>query len=665
MRRKSWQIWLVFCVCLTVVTAVMVWLSVGMVRLEALRENDRTETEIARREAVLQERISAALYRMDLLLIPLVSEESARPHQHYQTVYFSGNGADEKSSQSPARSATAKQAQVAGKSFAEVSPLYEASPELVKLHFEVLPDDQFVCPQVPGVLVGLKPELATYLGRLDADVVEQREQALLAIKSISNYEQLSMVCQPVDNSIVSLEVFDNGFAYQSTNYLVPQINRAVERYNSDLQDGAEKLITKGGRGRNKLEAQQEASQSRWASDLNNRKNLNEVIARGQQALANVNFGNVISVTKSPKAIKVIYGVMQPVWIQGELLLVRPLKEFGVTRYQCCWLNWERIQDALRAEGNELLPMDEVQFAPVEDDGPVSLGMALTTLPVQLSMNREKLRAGFSLESDSSLAGSLSSGTILSLAWLGFLLSAAVAAVLLHQVMSLSERRASFVSAVTHELRTPLTTFRMYSEMLASDMVPPDKQKQYVGTLQKQANRLSHLVENVLQFARLENNPDQGAEQSVQVGAMLDRFVDRLQARASEEGFEFVLRGLEGVNQLEVRTQPAMVEQVLFNLVDNACKYGKPSTTGEIEMRIRHDTGRLWIEVSDGGPGVVAGERRRMFQPFHKSDLEAANSEPGVGLGLALCRRMALSLGGELAYRDNESGGATFELSLPV
>ena len=664
MRRKPWQIWLVFCVCLTVVTAVMVWLSVGMVRLEALRENDRTETEIARREAVLQERISAALYRMDLLLIPLVSEESARPHQHYQTVYFSRTEADKKSSRLPTRSATTKQAQVAGTSVAEVSPLYEASPDLVKLHFEVLPDGQFVCPQVPSALAGLRPELAAYLGQLDAEVVQQREQALLTIKSISNYEQLSMVCQPVDNSIVSLEVFDNGFAYQSSNYQVPQINRAVERYNNDLQDDAGKLIIKGGRGRNKLEAQREANQSRLASDLNNRQNLNEVIARGQQALANVNFGNVISVTKSPKAIKVIYGVMQPVWIQGELLLVRPLKESGVTRYQCCWLNWERIQDALRAEGSELLPMDEVQFAPVEDEDPVNLGMALTTLPVQLSMDREKLRAGFSLESDSSLAGSLSSGTILSLAWLGFLLSAGVAAVLLQQVMSLSERRANFVSAVTHELRTPLTTFRMYSEMLAGGMVPSDKQEQYVGTLQKQANRLSHLVENVLQFAKLENSPDQGSVQAVQVGRMLDRFVDRLESRVGEEGFEFALHVPEDVSQLEVRTQPAMVEQVLFNLVDNACKYGKPSATGRVDLHLYCDADRLRMAVSDGGPGVAANECRRMFQPFHKSDLEAANSEPGVGLGLALCKRMAVSLGGKLAYRENEAGGATFELSLP-
>ena len=117
--------------------------------------------------------------------------------------------------------------------------------------------------------------------------------------------------------------------------------------------------------------------------------------------------------------------------------------------------------------------------------------------------------------------------------------------------------------------------------------------------------------------------------------------------------------------MEIKTRPVMVEQVLFNLVDNACKYGKPSTTGEIELRLRLTNGRLAMEVSDGGPGVDVGERGRMFQPFHKSDLEAANSEPGVGLGLALCKRMAISLGGKLAYRENESGGATFELLLPV
>ena len=140
MTRKPWQVWLVFFACLAIVTMVMLWLSVRMVRLETLRESDRTETEIARREAVLQERISAALYRMDLLLIPLVSEESARPHQHYRTVYFPG--ATEASGKSKA-GAHASDDPFSNKAngqplklkAAEVSPLYEQPAEFVKLAF--------------------------------------------------------------------------------------------------------------------------------------------------------------------------------------------------------------------------------------------------------------------------------------------------------------------------------------------------------------------------------------------------------------------------------------------------------------------------------------------------------------------------------------------------
>ena len=500
--------------------------------------------------------------------------------------------------------------------------------------------------------------------------MKQRKQSLSKMESISDYKLFAGICRPIETSAVGLEVFDNGFAYQGSSYEVPAIDRAVERFNSDQQDFDDNGYS-GGKpfSRNKLEVQQDQNQERWGSDLGNRSKLSQGIAQRQQAMMNSNnMANNTLAPATPKAtpaIEVIYGIMQPVWVQGELLLVRPLQESGQTRFQCCWLDWPRIQDALRQEATDLLPMDEIQFEPIEQEEQVRLGMALTTLPAQLLLDRSELRAGFSLDSDPALGNRSSAGAILSLAWSGYLLSAIVAGFLLKQVVSLSERRANFVSAVTHELRTPLTTFRMYSEMLAGDMVPPDKQKQYVGTLQKQANRLSHLVENVLQFARLESNPELGCEQAVQVGAMLERFVDRLQARAAEEGFNFSLRVPSDVNQMEIQTRPVMVEQVLFNLVDNACKYGKPSSTGEIELRLRFDKAWLRMEVSDGGPGVDVGERGRMFQPFHKSDLEAANSEPGVGLGLALCKRMAISLGGKLAYRENEGGGATFELSLPL
>ncbi|MDB2686558.1 HAMP domain-containing histidine kinase [Mariniblastus sp.] len=676
MSRKPWQVWLVFFACLAIITSVMLWLSVRMVGLESLREIDRTETEVARRDAVLQERISAALYRMDLLLIPLVSEESARPHQHYQTVYFPDAPATDGKSQSASQVSDSPFSDVDGSQFtdpnvAEVSPLYEHAAEFVKLHFEVLPDDQFVCPQVPSSLKTLLPQLAARLQPLDTDLMKQREQLLAKMESMTNYDLFQGVCRPIETSVVNLEVWENGYAYQGNSYEVPAIDRAVDRFNYAQQQGSYGDLKSQRKpfSNNKLDLQVEQNQDNLVNELGNRRDLNQGITQRQQAVANasnVNRAPLDSTTpQSTKAIEVIYGVMQPVWVQGNLLLVRPLQELGETRFQCCWLDWSRIQAALRSGAEDLLPMDEVQFEPIEQEEQVRLGMALTTLPVQLSMDREQLRAGFSLDSDPELKNRSSAGTILSLAWSGFLLSAIVAGFLLQQVVSLSERRANFVSAVTHELRTPLTTFRMYSEMLASDMVPPEKQKQYVGTLQKQANRLSHLVENVLQFARLESHPDQSSAQAVQVGPMLDRFVDRLQARAAEEEFKFSLHVPDDIDQMQIKTRPVMIEQVLFNLVDNACKYGKPSTTGEIELRLHCDKAALRMEVSDGGPGVEMRERGRMFQPFHKSDLEAANSEPGVGLGLALCKRMAFSLGGKLSYRENESGGATFELSLPV
>src|SRR6187401_3474036 len=109
-------------------------------------------------------------------------------------------------------------------------------------------------------------------------------------------------------------------------------------------------------------------------------------------------------------------------------------------------------------------------------------------------------------------------------WLGaVLLAVAVAAFLLQGVMTLSERRAAFVSSVTHELRTPLTTFRMYAEMLARGMVPDaNRRQEYFTTLQREAERLTLLVENVLAYARLERGRKPQAQDRVTLRSLLDR-----------------------------------------------------------------------------------------------------------------------------------------------
>lgn len=251
-----------------------------------------------------------------------------------------------------------------------------------------------------------------------------------------------------------------------------------------------------------------------------------------------------------------------------------------------------------------------------------------------------------------------------LSWLGIGLAAVASAILLNGVMKLSERRASFVSAVTHELRTPLTTFRMYSEMLAEKMVPPDKQRDYANTLKLQADRLSHLVENVLQFARLERSSAKPNTQNVRVGEMLDRFRSRLVERATDSNMKLSINIDDTVSDTSIQTHPASVEQVIFNLVDNACKYAKPNSKNLIELNFRRVGFTLQISVRDYGPGVAPKFKKTMFQPFSKSDIDAANSAPGVGLGLALCRRMARAQGGRL-FHESQTDGALFVLELPL
>ena len=128
-----------------------------------------------------------------------------------------------------------------------------------------------------------------------------------------------------------------------------------------------------------------------------------------------------------------------------------------------------------------------------------------------------------------------------IAWACLALAAAAVALVLHGALALSERRGTFVSAVTHELRTPLTTFRLYTEMLDEGMVAgPDSQRSYLRTLRAEADRLGHLVENVLSFARLERGRAADGREVVAPAALLDRLVPRLALRAQQAGMELVV-----------------------------------------------------------------------------------------------------------------------------
>ena len=349
------------------------------------------------------------------------------------------------------------------------------------------------------------------------------------------------------------------------------------------------------------------------------------------------------------------GLMKPLWLEHMLILSRRVSVNNKDYVQGCLLDWPGIRKDLLDNIRDLLP--QADLAPVTDGQTDVHGRTLAGLPVRLKPD--------------SAPRVLSHGitpvqVALLIAWVCVLAAAGAIGTLLVGAVSLSERRGAFVSAVTHELRTPLTTFRMYAEMLAEGMVTDEtKRHEYLTTLCAESNRLTHLVENVLSYARLERNRANSRIESVSAGDMLDRIKDRLVQRAGQAGMTIHIGDDAESRNVRIKTDASAVEQILFNLVDNACKYAANAGDKTIHIDMTPDRKDLLLRVCDHGTGITREEAKRLFRPFSKSAKHAAESAPGVGLGLALSRRLARQMGGDLVLEhQTEGSGACFVVSLP-
>jgi signal transduction histidine kinase len=360
------------------------------------------------------------------------------------------------------------------------------------------------------------------------------------------------------------------------------------------------------------------------------------------------------------------------WLEDELFLVREVIEAGRRHVQGVWLDAVSLKASLLEATRNIVPKAVLQpvatmeFVP-SASGRLMLKPALTSGdPMDLVGLPWKLVPGekpiFVVEGWTPMRLTLAA------AWLGALLAALAAAALLFGVTRLSERRAAFVSSVTHELRTPLTTFRLYSELLEQGMVREEADRtQYLHTLRSEAERLTHLVDNVLAYSRIERTHRRSRMERVALVPWIERVRGRLEDRTREAGMTLAMSLPHDDEGIDCVTDATALEQILFNLVDNACKYAAGRCREPVVHVALERHGR-WVDlrVCDSGPGIARGERSRLFRPFHKSADEAANSKPGVGLGLALCHRLARALGGKLTLeRPADKGGACFVLRLPA
>ena len=348
------------------------------------------------------------------------------------------------------------------------------------------------------------------------------------------------------------------------------------------------------------------------------------------------------------------GAAAALWFGDVLVLARPVKVVGETYIQGCWLDWPGMKRSMLDTVRDLLPEADVLPAPAR--GAEYERRTLATAPVRLAPGPMAVEP---------VAGPSPVWLSLGVAWVCVAAAAGALTALVLGALSLSERRGAFVSAVTHELRTPLTTLRMYSEMLADGVVADDdKRQQYLTTLTREADRLGHLVDNVLAYAQLERTDNGARLEELSVEALLERSTDRLAERAERDSMTLQVQGPAHALQTSVRADPAAVEQILLNLVDNACKYGSAGPGKLIRIDAAARGSGVDLRLSDDGPGIAKTDAKRLFKPFSKSARDAAHSAPGVGLGLALCRRLARQMGGDLRLDADAGPGACFVLTLP-
>ncbi len=232
-------------------------------------------------------------------------------------------------------------------------------------------------------------------------------------------------------------------------------------------------------------------------------------------------------------------------------------------------------------------------------------------------------------------------------------------------LALAAQQRDFVSAVSHELKTPLTSIRMYAEVLRAGWASEDKKREYYEFIHDESERLSRLIGNVLQLARLEREELDLQPRAVAVAALLDMVRSKLQAQVERAGFQ-IEYAIEPDSALcEVQVDADAFVQILINLADNALKFAARGERRRIEISARADgRDRIAFVVRDYGPGVPVAQVPRIFEPFQRGGSELTREAPGTGIGLALARQLARAMHGDIGYRAAEPG-AQFIVWLPA
>ncbi|HET7747003.1 MAG TPA: HAMP domain-containing sensor histidine kinase [Vicinamibacteria bacterium] len=227
---------------------------------------------------------------------------------------------------------------------------------------------------------------------------------------------------------------------------------------------------------------------------------------------------------------------------------------------------------------------------------------------------------------------------------------------------LSRLKSDFVANVSHELKTPLALIRLFAETLELGRVPTEeKARQYYRVINKESQRLTQLINNILDFSRIEAGRKEYRFAPTDVARVVREVIESYRFQIEQQGFALAMEIEDGLPP--IMADHEALGQAVLNLVNNAIKYS--SEVKSIAVAVRKDDDTIRVSVTDRGIGIPKGEHKKIFEKFYRGEDSLVHETKGSGLGLSLVRHIMEAHGGHVVVESTPGKGSTFSLVLPA
>jgi signal transduction histidine kinase len=231
-------------------------------------------------------------------------------------------------------------------------------------------------------------------------------------------------------------------------------------------------------------------------------------------------------------------------------------------------------------------------------------------------------------------------------------------------MQVAQVKSDFLDNISHELKTPLTAIRAFGDLLHSGRAnKPDRIQEYGGIIKKESDRLTVLINNILEMSRMERGI---RKYRLETGDLRETVADTVEIfRLAPDVAKFEINVKLPIEAIQTKFDEGAIRQAVINLLSNAVKYSGSNEILRIDIELKNTTNEAIIEVKDFGFGISKDEQRNIFLPFHRVENDEIQAKGGTGLGLAIVREIARSHGGDVSVESEVGAGSAFSLHLPI